>query len=162
MAINLSHYTRVTYSSLANMNISFEVSKRPSNCLLRVSWLLCRVRLPELSSGWIQGCRYLTALSGTGISLYGDIGPTNSPFFITLDGSMPQVLTPNSGVNSSTAQPQLLFMKDGLERGNHTLVVRNNPAYTTQLGIRSALNIHHAEVLDSTGYNLRLHRLCRA
>lgn len=89
---------------------------------------------------------------GTGIALYGEIGPVSSPFFVTLDGSMPQIMAPNSEVNTSVNTPQILYIQNDLDPGPHTLVVRNNPDAAPQSSTASILNIHHAVVLDSVRY----------
>ena len=75
----------------------------------------------------------------------------SSSMFITVDGSLPQVMTPHSRVNSTTTDPQMLYIKDGLPLASHTLLVRNNPYYTNQSGSPSSLNIHHVSVLNSAG-----------
>ncbi|KAI0337142.1 hypothetical protein BDW22DRAFT_1340393 [Trametopsis cervina] len=91
----------------------------------------------------------------TGIMLYGLVGPSNSPFLVTVDGT-PQVMYPNTQPNTNSTEPHVLYTIDGLEPAQeHVLSVRNNPVFSSQSGASTTLNIHHAVVLDSSnGYAL--------
>ncbi len=84
--------------------------------------------------------------SGNGIAIYGAVGPTSAPFSVSIDGWMSQIYTPNTLVNASIDDPPLLFAKNDLLQGNHTLVIRNNPGVSIPSGAATALNIHHAIV----------------
>ncbi|KAI0781676.1 hypothetical protein BC629DRAFT_1594407 [Irpex lacteus] len=111
--------SRTTYASSAHMNITFEVH------------LELRFR------------------TGTGVMLYGAVGPNSSSLLVSVDG-VPQTLHPNPQPNSSATEPQLLFVYEGMEPTQHTLVVRNNPALFLQEGAPTTLNIHHALVFESS------------
>lgn len=80
--------------------------------------------------------------------LYGAVGPDSSSLLVSVDG-VPQTLHPNPQLNSSATEPQLLFVYEGMEPTQHTLVVRNNPALFLQEGAPTTLNIHHALVFES-------------
>lgn len=82
---------------------------------------------------------------GTGIALYGLTGANNSPYTIFVDGIVVQTFTPNSQMVPSTNDTQLLFVRNDLVQGDHTLLIRNNPFASNQLE-PTTLDIHHAVV----------------
>lgn len=85
---------------------------------------------------------------GTGIALYGAVAPNSSPFLVTIDNEL-QVLHPNPQSNSSTLDPQLLFVSDGIPPGDHQLSVWNSPALSLHENAPTTLNIHHALTFES-------------
>ncbi|KAJ3552559.1 hypothetical protein NM688_g4091 [Phlebia brevispora] len=66
-------------------------------------------------------------LSGTGIALYGLTGNNSSPFTVFIDSALSQTYTPNSRVTPSVNDSQLLFVRNDLPQGFHTMTIRNNP-----------------------------------
>lgn len=83
-------------------------------------------------------------LPGTGIALYGLTDLNSSPFTVFIDGITQQTLTPNSQIASSANGSQLLFVRNDLVQGDHTLVVRNNPPASG--GFAALLSIERMEV----------------
>ena len=69
----------------------------------------------------------------------------SAPFAVYIDGIMQQTLTSNTQFPPTT-NDTLLFVRNGLPSGDHTLLVRNSPGST--IGNASSLAIDHMVAYD--------------
>ncbi|KIP03302.1 hypothetical protein PHLGIDRAFT_121705 [Phlebiopsis gigantea 11061_1 CR5-6] len=75
-----------------------------------------------------SGNGFRSRSTGSGISIHGTLQPNSSAFSVILDGATSRVLYPNSQVESTHGEPDVLYTIGGLNPGNHTLVLRNSPS----------------------------------
>ncbi|KAL4247190.1 hypothetical protein ABKN59_008280 [Abortiporus biennis] len=136
---NVDNTSHTTSDALGSMTLNFTV------CLVS-SW-------NPLNSSYFSFCG-----QGVGIEVYGSISPTSSPFSVTLDGLTSKPFTSNSHIpnNMTSGKPpsQLIYYKYNIPEGQHTLLLRNNPAWssdTTTLDIDYI--VAYGKVLSSASTN---------
>lgn len=91
------------------------------------------------------GLHYLTfGVKGDVVSLFGTIGPSQSPYLVSVDGGEPSTF---SGTKRDFTTQVLLYHADSLGPGPHTLNVTNQPVASLQ-----SLSIDYAVVSTVSEY----------
>jgi len=78
------------------------------------------------------------------VSLYGSVGPNNSPYQVFLDGNT-DPLGPFNGTSWDTFTQVMLYHANDIGDGPHELTISNAPS-----GLQTTLAIDYAEILSST------------
>ncbi|KAG9019891.1 hypothetical protein FRB90_000021 [Tulasnella sp. 427] len=78
---------------------------------------------------------------GDAIAIYGGVGPQYGPYQVTLDNQQPALFTANS---TNLHTQQIIYFASGLGAGNHTVVIKNNPA-----SVGNKLDVDYVQVLGA-------------
>ncbi|TCD71071.1 hypothetical protein EIP91_000163 [Steccherinum ochraceum] len=101
------------------------------------------------SSGWMA--MNFSGKYGVGIELWGATGPQNSPFSVTLDGWSARSFPSNTQVPPTSNTSQLLFFQYGLKDGQHTMLIRNDPAWSGLNEASTTLDIDRTVAFSQVG-----------
>ncbi|KAH8105368.1 hypothetical protein BXZ70DRAFT_1004874 [Cristinia sonorae] len=84
--------------------------------------------------------------AGVGIEVWGPTGPSNSPYSITVDGWTAPSFTSNTRIPAKSNASQLLFFSYGLDDRDHSLLIRNDPAWSGDTAAATTFGIDYTVV----------------
>ncbi|KAI0776976.1 hypothetical protein BD413DRAFT_646118 [Trametes elegans] len=116
------------------LNQSLTVYHNSSDCVWR----------PESNQWQIDTHSHTTTSQlgamGAGVALYGTLYAGSAPFSVTIDGHTRPPFTPNTAFDPLDNGTTLLYFETGLDQGEHTLWVENNPLPQAGGGTKMSLS----------------------